>query len=102
MAEMTSAERVMCVLRNEQPDRIPHFEWIVDRKVREAIMPGCTMEEFTVRMGLDAILTAPDIKREQIAPGRLRNEYGMILEKNEEEYAFPVDGPIKTIDDLRN
>ena len=31
MAEMTSAERVMTVLRREQPDRIPHFEWIIDR-----------------------------------------------------------------------
>ena len=102
MSEMTSVERVMCVLRNEQPDRIPHFEWIVDRKVRNAILPGSNMEEFTLRMGLDAILTAPDIKREQYGPGRLRNEYGMILEQNEEEYSFPVDGPIKTIDDLCN
>ena len=55
---MTSAERVMAVLRGEQPDRIPHFEWIIDQKVRQAICPGCSIEEFTVRMGLDAMLTA--------------------------------------------
>jgi uroporphyrinogen decarboxylase len=102
MAQMTSAERVMCVLRNEQPDRIPHFEWILDHHVREAILPGCSMEEFTVRMGLDAVLTAPDIGREQIAENRWRNEYGVVLERNEEEYSFPIEGPIKTLDDLRN
>ena len=98
---MTSAERVMRVLRREEPDRIPHFEWIIDRKVREAICPGCTMEEFTVRMGLDAILTAPDIKKEQIGPHRFRNEWGVVLETTAEEHGFPVEGPIHSLEDLR-
>lgn len=101
MAEMTSAERVMRVLRREEPDRIPHFEWIIDRKVRQAICPGATMEEFTVRMGLDAILTAPDIKKEQIGPNRYRNEWGVVLETTTEEHGFPVEGPIHSLDDLR-
>ena len=102
MAEMTPAERVMTVLRNEEPDRIPHFEWIIDRRVREAILPGCNAEEFTLRMGLDAILTAPDISREQIGENRFRNEFGVTLQRTEEEYSFAVEGPIKTMDDLRN
>ncbi len=102
MAEMTSAERILTVLRNEQPDRIPHFEWIVDRHVREAILPGCNMEEFTLRMGLDALMTAPDIKRELISEKRYRNEYGVILEKTQEEYSPPIEGPIKTIEDFEN
>ncbi len=102
MSEMTSAERVMRALRRQEPDRIPHFEWIIDRKVREAICPGASMEEFTVRMGLDAILTAPDIKKEQIGPRRSRNEWGVVLETTAEEHGFPVDGPIKTLADFRN
>ena len=102
MAEMTSTERVMCVLRNEEPDRIPHFEWIIDRRVRQAICPGCSMEEFTVRMGLDAILTGPDFKKEQIGPKRYRNEWGVVSEDTGEEHAFPVDGPIKSLEDLHN
>jgi len=101
MSEMTAAERVMCVFRREQPDRIPHFEWILDRKVREAICPGCSMEEFTVRMGLDAILTGPDFKKEQIGPNRYRNEWGAISENTGEEHGFPVTGPIRTLSDLR-
>ena len=44
MAELTSVERVLLVLRNEEPDRIPHFEWIIDHHVREAIIPGCSVE----------------------------------------------------------
>lgn len=101
MSELTSAERVMRVLRRQEPDRIPHFEWIIDRKVREAICPGCTMEEFTVRMGLDAILTGPDFTKEQIAPDRWRNEWGVISGKTTEEHGYPIAGPIHTMDDLR-
>jgi uroporphyrinogen decarboxylase len=98
---MTSAERVMRVLGRQEPDRIPHFEWIIDRKVREAICPGGTMEEFTVRMGLDAILTAPDIAKEQIAPNRFRNEWGVVLQTTAEEHGFPIEGPIHSMEDFR-
>ena len=100
MSELTSAERVLRVLRREEPDRIPHFEWIIDRRVRDAICPGSSMEEFTVRMGLDAILTAPDYRKEQIGPNRFRNEWGTILEYSAEEYGMPVSGPIKMLADL--
>ncbi len=101
MGEMTAAERVMRVLRNEQPDRIPHFEWILDRKVREAICPGCSMEEFTVRMQWDAILTGPNFKKEQIGPKRFRNEWGVVVEDTGEEHSFPVEGPIHSLEDFR-
>lgn len=102
MAELTSAERVMRVLRRQEPDRIPHFEWIIDRRVRDAICPGSSAEEFTVRMELDAMLTAPDYTKEQIGPRRFRNEWGSILQKGGEEHSTVLDGPIKTLDDLSN
>ncbi len=101
MSDWTGAKRVMRVLQRQEPDRIPHFEWIIDRKVREAICPGGSMEEFTVRMGLDAILTAPDFKKEQIGPNRFRNEWGVVLETTTEEHGFPVEGPIRTLEDFR-
>ena len=85
MSELSSAERVLRVLRREEPDRIPHFEWIIDRKVRAAICPGATMEEFTVRMNLDAILTGPDFKKEPVGPKRFRNEWGVVVEDTGEQ-----------------
>jgi len=101
MAEMTSAERVMAVLRREEPDRIPHFEWIIDTKVRQALCPGCSTEEFTVRMGLDAMLTAPDFKSEQVAPNRFKNEWGIVVEKGEEQHSTVVEPVIKSPDDFK-
>jgi uroporphyrinogen decarboxylase len=100
MAEMTSAQRVMTVLRRGDPDRIPHFEWIIDTKVRHALCPGASTEEFTVRMGLDAMLTAPDFKAEQIAPNRFKNEWGIVVEKGEEQHSTVVQTAIQTMADF--
>ncbi len=91
----------MAVLRNEEPDRIPHFEWIIDKKVRNAICPGASTEEFTVRMGLDAMLTAPDFTMEQVAPNRFRNEWGIVVEKGEEQHSTVVEPVIETQDDFQ-
>ena len=99
---MNSAERVMCVLRGEEPDRIPHFEWILDQKVRHAICPGSTTEEFTVRMGLDAMLTAPDYHSTQVAANRFRNEWGIVVERGAEQHSMVVEPVIRTLDDLQN
>ncbi|MFW6162332.1 MAG: uroporphyrinogen decarboxylase family protein [Planctomycetota bacterium] len=101
MGEMTSAERVLRVLRREEPDRIPHFEWIIDRRVRDAICPGATTEEFTLRMGLDAILTGPDYRKDPVGPGLVRHEWGMVMKDSGEEHAVAVEHPIQTMDDLR-
>lgn len=102
MAEMTSYERVMTVLKGQQPDRIPHFEWIIDKRVRDVICPGSTTEEFTVRMGLDAMLTSPDYETQQIGPNTFKSEWGCVQEKGQEQHSTILEGPIKTIDDLRN
>ena len=99
---MTSRERVMTVLRREEPDRIPHFEWAVDRKVREILCPGCSYEEFVVRMDWDAILTAPDFKKEQTGVDEFRNEWGIVRRYTGEEDPFPISGPIKTLRDLEH
>ncbi len=97
---MTSRERVLAVLRREEPDRIPHFEWAVDRKVREALCPGCSYPEFVARMEWDAVLAAPDFEKEQVGPDLWKNEWGIVRKYTGEESPFPIEGPIKTLADL--
>jgi hypothetical protein len=92
MAELTSVERIMRVLRREEPDRVPHFEWLVDRKVREALCPGCkTYNEFAVRLGHDAVLADPNFKKEQLGPKRWRSEWGHVMEYAAEEHGIEVE-----------
>jgi len=103
MAEMTSAERVMCVLCREQPDRVPHFEWLISRQVREALCPGCkSHSEFAVRMNHDAYLVGPDFKKEQVGPTRWKSEWGYTSDTGKEEHGVEVESPIQTMADFEN
>jgi uroporphyrinogen decarboxylase len=100
-AELTSAERMMRVLRREEPDRVPHFEWLVDRQVREVLCPGCkTYNEFAVRIGHDAITADPNFKKERIGSDRWRSEWGYVTQDTPEEHGIEVESLIKTMEDF--
>ena len=51
-------------------------------------------------MGLDAMLTAPDFKTVQVAPNRFRNEWGIVVEKGEEQHSTVVQAVIQTLEDF--
>jgi uroporphyrinogen decarboxylase len=97
MAELTSEERVLRVLRRQEPYRVPHFEWLVDRKVRAALCPGCkSNNEFAIRMGHDAVIADPDFRKQPAGPGRWLSEWGYVTQDTEEEHGIEVESPIKT------
>jgi uroporphyrinogen decarboxylase len=97
---MTSEERILRALQHKEVDRVPTFEWIIDKKVIHALTPGCTEEEFIYKMDLDAICVDLDYKSEEIEPGLYKDEWGMIKSYSAESHSFPVSGPIKTLGDL--
>ena len=98
---MNSEQRVMGALKREAIDRIPCFEWLIDQKVIDAIMPGANYAAFSDRMGLDGICVDVDYKSESAGGGLLRNEWGVIYRNTGEAHAFPVDGPIRTAADFK-
>lgn len=101
MIELTPKERILRVLQRQAPDRVPHFEWLVDRKVREAILPGCKdHNDFAVRMGHDAVLVDPVFKKTPLPDGRYLSEWGYVGQKTQEEHGIEVESPIKTLADF--
>jgi len=101
MAELTSTERVMRVLNRQEPDRVPHFEWLVDSRVRSAILPDCrSAVEFAVRMGHDAVLVDPHFEKKQVAENRWLSEWGYIFEYGIEEHGVEVVSPIHNMADF--
>jgi uroporphyrinogen decarboxylase len=101
MAEMTSEERVLRVLQRQQPDRVPHFEWVVDHRVREAICPGCkSHDDFAVQMGHDAIIVDLNYKKERVGENRWLSEWGYVTQDTNEEHGIEVESPIKTLADF--
>ena len=101
MAEMTSEERVLCVLQRQQPDRVPHFEWLVDHRVREALCPGSKdHNDFAVQIGQDAVIVDPIFKKERVGTNRWLSEWGYISQDTAEEHGIEVESPIKTMADF--
>jgi uroporphyrinogen decarboxylase len=101
MTEMTSEERVLCVLERRQPDRVPHFEWLVDHRVREALCPGIQdHNEFAVQIGQDAVIVDPIFKKERLGTNRWLNEWGYVSQDTAEEHGIEVESPIKTLADF--
>jgi len=101
MVEMTSEERVLCVLQRKEPDRVPHFEWLVDRRVREALCPGCkSHNDFALQMGHDAVLVDPIFKKERVGANRWRSEWGYVTQDTPEEHGIEVESPIKSMADF--
>lgn len=102
MAELSGEERVLRVLARQEPDKVPHFEWSIDRKVRSALVPGCrTLNEFAAKMGLDAVLADPDFSKQTAGPGRWRTEWGYTLQESEEEHGVEVESPISSMEDFQ-
>ncbi len=103
MVEMTSEERVLRALRRQEPDRVPHFEWAIDRKVREALCQGCKSHtEFAVQMGHDAVLVDPIYRKEQVGENRWRSEWGYVTQDTSEEHGIEVESPIRTLEDFEH
>ncbi len=98
---MTGEQRILRVLQRGEPDRVPHFEWSIDRRVRAALVPGCrTLSDFAVAMDLDAVLADPDFVRKPVGPGRWRSEWGYTLQESQEEHGVEVESPLSTIEDF--
>jgi uroporphyrinogen decarboxylase len=100
MKELTSEERIIRTLKRKDVDRVPTFEWLIDKKVMNALKPGITYEEFCYEYGQDAICIDCDYKNERIEGDKIRDEWGMIKKDSGQAHSFPIDGPIRTMKDL--
>jgi uroporphyrinogen decarboxylase len=99
MKEFTGEERIIRTLELRQADRVPHFEWYIDKQVINAISAGSDYVKFCYEMGIDAICIDCDFDRKLLDNGLIQDEWGMIKKDTGESHAFPVDGPIRTLKD---
>lgn len=98
---MNSEERILSVLQRKQPDRVPVFEWLIDKKVINGINPGLTEEEFIYQMDLDAVCVNPNYKKTKLDNGFILDEWGVLQKDSGEEHSMPVKGCIQTRDDFK-
>jgi uroporphyrinogen decarboxylase len=96
-SEMTSTERVLTVLKRQEPDRIPTFEWDIDPDFIKNLTGGGTYEDFIEQFDLDAVMCGPDYIKTPVDEDTLIDEWGVTRTKGHEAYAMAIDelAPIK-------
>jgi uroporphyrinogen decarboxylase len=105
---MNSRERVIAALERRQPDRVPFFECVIDERVMQALLPGCDYYQFNDWIGLDnASQNRSSWSRENVEfideeKGLFRDKWGVIRAFGPESTPAPVEGPIKSPEDLKH
>ena len=101
--KMNSRERVLAVLNHKIPDRVPVFELAFDESVLKRINPNISYYDFCVQAELDIINVGldHDFRVLDKKNGITKNEWGVIRKKTREMISVPIDGPIKSINDLK-
>jgi len=93
---LTNSERLLKTIHLEEPDRVPHFENSIHPKVREAILPGGSFEDFIDFMDLDAMVLVDkrsSWKYETVdeAKNIRRNQWGALVRFTSEETGIPIE-----------
>ena len=99
---MNSYERVMATVAGQEPDRVPLMESHISRQVIEALAPGLKEQpEFADAFDLDSVTAWPVWNTVHEEPdGHYTDEWGVRYKPGAEMISHPVQGPIKTKDDL--
>ena len=101
---MNGLERVMTALRLQEPDRVPHFERVA-KKVREAILPGASEEDFVEHLDLDGVRfidRTHSWSYETVDEGKKikRDQWGGLVRYTSEDNPVPTEPAIKSEKDL--
>ena len=102
---MNGLERMHKALKVEEPDRVPHFEFLVDKKVRNAIKPGLSNEDFHVYMDIDGIGLSDKSTAHRYTPVDearkvYRDQWGAIVKFSEEAGGIPSESVLKSESDF--
>ena len=104
MGRMTGVERLLKTLNLEEPDTVPTFD-IHDSKVRDAILPGGSYEEFVEHLDLDRIISIDKVdaweyetvdETNRIA----RDQWGGLTKFSSELLGHPIAPAMKSEKDL--
>lgn len=103
---MNSKQRALIVLEGKVPDRVPLFELLIDKRVISKIKPNGNYADLAEDT-LDLVLTnTPSLlyRKKDIdkSKGIFVNEWGIIRQDSGQSVSMPLEGPIKSRDDLKS
>jgi len=110
MGKLTGLERILKAIKLQEPDVVPHFEVLHHKKVRDAILPDASYEDFIEYMDIDGIAVADRSMTWSYEPlgvsktGRpiKRCQWGATIRFTAEDTGIPMTPAIKSEKDLDN
>lgn len=106
---MNSVQRVFKALSGGIPDKVPLMEVVIDKKVREALLPGASYEDFVENMELDVVCSEiwsedhKDLNWVDEQKKIYRDKWGALQRLTEEFLPVPVKPPrITCLDDFND
>ena len=99
---MNSRECILAALHCAEPEWVPTFEWLVDRRVREAFGAEGDDMEFVERAGWDAVVVYADDHPSTDGKSQYEDEWGLTVRRVTEEYPVVVGHRLEHSDDLRS
>lgn len=105
MKTLTGLERILKTLQLQEPDRVPHFEFMVDSNVIRKITPGSSYDDMIEYLDWDGVSMddrgLPGYRVEILEEGKFfRDQWGTTKQVTSEYLAHPVEGAIKSEKDL--
>jgi len=107
MPKLNGLERILTTVKHQEPDRVPHFELLIDKKVRDAIMhdTNASYADFIDYMDIDAIMIFDKTmtwtyKIIDAARNIKRDQWGGLVRFTTTDLGHPMGGAIKSEKDL--
>jgi uroporphyrinogen decarboxylase len=104
MERLTSLERVMAVIQNIEPDRVPHFEFLIDDPVIKSITKGGNYGDLIELMDHDAAVAKVDYRNKKVGDNIYIDEWQITRGKGFMQAMVCLDdlAAIKNLADLKN
>ena len=107
MQKLTGLERILRTVKHQEPDRVPHFEMLIDKKVRDAITrdSSATYEDFIEKMDLDAVVIFDKTwtwtyEVVDAARGIRRDQWGSLVQSTTTDLGYVLEPAIKSKKDI--
>jgi len=107
MSTYSNLERVLKTIKHEEPDRVPHFEMLIDKRVRDSIIgdPKVSYADFIERMDIDAIMVFDktqtwSYETLDAVKNIRRDQWGGVVQFTNTDLGHPMEPAIKSEKDL--
>jgi len=99
---MTSFDRFMTALELKEPDRVPVWELIINEPTLSALFGTCSSLDFVEKAGLDGVTIFENNLSSPVGPGTAKDEWGILWRTTDTPIPYPVEGPIRSEEDLND